>query len=211
MERERSSEERGQPSPHAEELPIVKAVTPDGEHAAAIAPHRRQRGEQRLPGWTWMHGIWRAAQDEHARYPGDDGENGNCRERATPVGELERKPGHAERDSVARARARDEVTHGAAAARALDVLVDQRERRRIRAALAKPGRGVQPERRPEAVGEEHEGPRAKTRGDAGRDVGALRAEVIGDKADDEERGEIAEVKRGLDHASSARAQDPREL
>ena len=38
---ERGSEECGQPGPHAEELPVVKAVPPDREHAAAVAPHGR--------------------------------------------------------------------------------------------------------------------------------------------------------------------------
>jgi hypothetical protein len=57
---------------------------------------------------------------------------------------------------------------------------------------------VQPDRGPEIVREQHEGPRAQAGRDSGGDVGALRAEVVGDEADDEKRGQVAEMERGLD-------------
>ena len=82
------------------------------------------------------------------------------------------------------------------------MVVDERERRRIGAALAKSGEGVQPYRGPEAVREENKGPRAQAGGDAGGEVGALGAEVVGDEADDEKRGQVTEVERGLDMPAS---------
>ena len=129
-------------------------------------------------------------------------------ERAAPVGELERQAGGEQADRVAGARAGDQVAHGAAAPLARHVVVDQRERRRIAAALAQAGQRVQPERRPEAIGEKHESPRADARGDAGGDVRALRAEMVGDEADDEEREQVSEVKGRLHHAGFARRSVP---
>ena len=158
-----------------------------------------------------MHGIRRAAKDQHAGDPRNHGKHRHHAERAAPVGKAQRESRDAEADCITRARAGDEVAHGAAAARPVDVLVDERERRRIGATLAKTGESVQPERRPEAVGEKDERPGAQAGGDAGREVGALRAEVIGDEADDEERGEVAEVERRLDHARLLRIQAPRGL
>src|SRR6185436_934563 len=111
--------------------------------------------------------------------------------------ELERDAGNTEAQRIAGTRAGDQVTHRPAAALALDVIVDQRERRRIAAALAKPGQRVQPERRPEAVGEKHEEPGTDARRDAGEDIGAPRAEVVGEEAHDEKRSQVAEVERGL--------------
>jgi hypothetical protein len=70
---------------------------------------------------------------------------------------------------------------------------------------------MQPERRREPIGEQDERPGTQACRHAGGDVRALRAEVIGDEADDEERAQVAEVEGGLDHACLARVQSPRLL
>ena len=43
------------------------------------------------------------------------------------------------------------------------------------------------------------------------DIRALGAVVVGDEADDKQRGEVTEMKSGLDHARLARRQTPRLL
>ena len=155
-----------------------------------------------------MHQVRSFPQNRDPGDPGQDRQKGYGGERAAPAGELERKAGDAEADRVARARAGDEKSHRAAAPRALDVVVDERERRRVRPPWQRPGERVQPEGRPETVGEKNERPRARAGGDARRDVGALRAVMVGDEADDEERREVPEVERRLDEAGLLGRQSP---
>jgi hypothetical protein len=81
-------------------------------------------------------GVGRVSQDINSEQPRDHRQRRHRGERAAPVGELEGEAGDAEADGVSGARPGDEVAHGAAAPRALDVIVDQRKRRRIGAALA---------------------------------------------------------------------------
>src|SRR6266446_6116041 len=211
MREQRSGQERGQPGPQAEQLPVVKAVAPNGKHAAPVAPYRGNRRKQRLASRARVHQVRGASQYVNSEDPGDHGQHRYRGERAAPISELEREARHAQTDRVAGARAGDQVPHRAAAARALDMVIDERKRGCIGAALAKPRQRMQPEGRPEAVGEQHEGPRARAGRDAGGEVGALGAEMIGDEAHHEQRDEVAEVKRRLDQSGFARGQPPRRL
>src|SRR6266850_6262098 len=208
MREKRSGQERGQPGPQAEQLPVVEGIAPDGKHAAPVAPYRGNRGQQRLASRAGVHPVRGASQYINSEEPGDHRQYRYRGERAAPIGELEREARHAQADRVAGARPGDQVSHRAAAARAPDMVVDERKRGGIGAALAKPRQRMQPESRPEAVGEQHEGPRARAGRDAGGEVSALGAEMIGDEADHEERGEVAEVERRLDQSGFARGKRP---
>src|SRR5467141_1981269 len=211
MREQRSGQERGQPGPQAEQLPAVKAVAPNGTRAAPVAPYRGNRRKQRLASRARVHQVRGPSQYANSEDPGDHGQHRYRGERAAPISELEREARHAQTDRVAGARAGDQVPHRAAAARALDMVIDERKRGCIGAALAKPRQRMQPEGRPEAVGEQHEGPRARAGRDAGGEVGALGAEMIGDEAHHEQRDEVAEVERRLDQSGFARGKPPRRL
>ena len=200
VKQKRRGEESGQPGPDAEQLPVVEGVAPDREHAPAVRHTAGSEASSDSPAGRACTTLGVSLRTSTPVIQETSGRQATHRERAAPAGELQRDARDAEADGVAGARAGDEVSHRAAAPRALDVVVDQRERRRVGSALAKAGERVQPEGGPEAIGEEDEGPRTRAGGDAGGDVGALRAVVVGDEADDEERGEIAEVERRLDQA-----------
>ena len=69
MQHQCRGEERRQPRPEPEQLPVVEGVSPDGKHAAAVAPYRGHGGEQRFPGRPCVDRVRRPSEHQHARDP----------------------------------------------------------------------------------------------------------------------------------------------